>query len=236
MNVKLVSITESVIEDKKLTPEELLVYIARVSNPSNQLNTETSDKLINYLIKNKHWSPLEMVDVTVEIVTSRAIAQQIIRHRSFSFQEFSQRYAQVTDFEEVKLRKQAEKNRQSSTDEFDPEIELLDKGTNQYFKVQAGSVIANYLEQGEDIYKALLEAGVAKESARAILPLTTQTKLYMKGSLRSWITYLNIRLEEHTQLEHRLIAIEIANILQKEFPTIYKSLNSFNNNEGGFLK
>lgn len=230
MNVKLVSIIKSVIEEKELSPEELIVYIARVSNPSNQLNTATSDKLINYLIKNKHWSPLEMVDVTVEIVTSRAIAQQIIRHRSFSFQEFSQRYAQVTDFEEIILRKQAEKNRQSSEEESDPVINV------QGIEEKASWHISTHLGISKEIYTALLEANIAKECARAILPLTTQTKLYMKGSLRSWITYLNIRLEEHTQLEHRLIAIEIANILQKEFPTIYKSLNSFNNNEGGFLK
>src|SRR3970282_1422533 len=117
MNIKLVSITKSLIEEKEITAEELIVYIARVSNPSNQLNTETSDKLISYLIKNRHWSPFEMVDMTVEIVTSRAIAQQILRHRSFSFQEFSQRYAEVTEFDPVQIRKQADKNRQSSTDD-----------------------------------------------------------------------------------------------------------------------
>jgi len=122
MKVKLVSLTKSIIDGKELSPEELIVYTARVSNPSNQFNFETSDKLIAYMVKNKHWSPFEMCDMTVEIVTSRGIAQQILRHRSFSFQEFSQRYAEATDFEDIELRKNGTTNRQSSSEVFNPII------------------------------------------------------------------------------------------------------------------
>lgn len=229
MNVKLVSVTESLVDEitQNLSPEELIVYIARVSNPANQLNTETSDKLINYLIKNKHWSPFEMVDMTVEIVTSRAIAQQILRHRSFSFQEFSQRYSEVTEMEEVYIRKQSEKNRQSSTESFDPEIEkfiLSDETGLQDSSVKANELIKATVNSLNEIYKELIKAGVAKECARMILPLTTQTKIYMKGSIRSWIHYLQIRCDEHTQLEHREIAIKIKDIFTSIFPNISKSL------------
>lgn len=224
MNVKLLSITRSLLDEKDLTAEELIVYIARVSNPSNQLKSETSEKLISYLVEHKHWSPFEMVDMTVEIVTSRAIAQQILRHRSFSFQEFSQRYAVATDFEPVQYRKQAAKNRQSSSEEFDPKVPIkMFDGTIMNF--QATEVIERFIEEAEEIYKALLEAGVAKECARMILPLTTQTKLYMKGSVRSWIHYFQTRTEESTQLEHRQIAVEILNIFQHQFPSISKALH-----------
>jgi len=224
MNVKLVSVTKSLIEikeenenhpnyynkAKQMDAEELIVYIARVSNPSNQMNTETSDKLISYLIKNKHWSPFEMVDMTVEIVTSRAIAQQILRHRSFSFQEFSQRYAEVTEMEPIQIRKQADKNRQSSTEEIDS-VDILNE-------------IGRHIIDSEELYKKLIDYGVAKECARMVLPLTTQTKIYMKGSIRSWIHYLQIRCDEHCQLEHRQIAIFIKDIFIEEFPNISKSI------------
>lgn len=216
MNVKLVSVTESYVEEKQMTPEELIVYIARVSNPSNQLNSETSDKLLAYLIKNKHWSPFEMVDMTVEIVTSRAIAQQILRHRSFSFQEFSQRYATATEMEPVQLRKQAISNRQSSTEEFDPTMFGCD--------LHASELIANHIKMGEKLYDGLIKEGIAKECARMVLPLTTQTKIYMKGSIRSWIHYLQIRCDSHTQLEHRQIANAILLIFQASFPNISKAL------------
>lgn len=212
MNVKLVSITKSLVEEKELSAEELIVYIARVSNPSNQLNSETSDKLISYMIKNKHWSPMEMVDMTIEIVTSRAIAQQILRHRSFSFQEFSQRYAEVTEMEPIQIRKQADKNRQSSTEEI-----------NNFF---IDSLIENHISESEKVYKLLLEQGVAKECARMVLPLTTQTKIYMKGSIRSWIHYLQIRCDEHCQLEHRQIALKIETIFKDNFPSINKALKT----------
>lgn len=223
MNVKLVSVTKSLLDKKELTPEELIVYIARVSNPANQLNSETSEKLISYLVKHKHWSPFEMVDMTVEIITSRAIAQQILRHRSFSFQEFSQRYAVATNFEPVQYRKQSIKNRQSSSEEFDPKVPIkMFDGTIMHF--QATEVIERLIEEAEEIYKALIQAGVAKECARMILPLTTQTKLYMKGSVRSWVHYFQIRTDENTQLEHRQIAIAILKIFQKQFPVITKAL------------
>jgi thymidylate synthase (FAD) len=214
MQVKLVSTTKSLIDEKELSPEELIVYIARVSNPSNQLNTETSDKLISFLIKNKHWSPFEMVDMTVEIITSRGIAQQILRHRSFSFQEFSQRYAEATEFEPIELRRQAVANRQSSTDS-------LDESDAFHFKNR----IRYHLEESEQLYKEMLGRGVAKECARFILPITTQTKIYMKGSVRSWIHYLQIRCDAHTQLEHRVIALAICNIFKFQFPNIFKAMS-----------
>lgn len=214
MKVKLVSLTKSVITEKDLTAEELIVYVARVSNPSNQLNSETSDKLINYMAKNRHWSPFEMVDMTVEITTSRGIAQQILRHRSFSFQEFSQRYAKVNDMEDIQLRYQAHKNRQSSSNELEGE-------KSEYFRKRTQEVI----ELSQAVYSEMIDEGVAKECARFILPLTTQTKIYMKGSVRSWIHYLQIRCDSHTQLEHRQIALLIADIFKTNFPSITKALN-----------
>lgn len=232
MKVNLVSVTQSGLPvagnspiHGGLSPEELIVYIARVSNPGNQTNTATAGKLLKYLIDHKHWSPFEHVYMTVEIVTSRAIAQQIIRHRSFTFQEFSQRYAEVTEFEPIQLRKQAEKNRQSSTEEFDPHINI--------FSDESGLPAGNYCASGltkrvlricEMAYKKLLEAGVAKESARFILPVDSQTTIYMTGSVRSWIHYLQQRLDEHTQLEHRQIAVEIADIFGQLFPNIYQEV------------
>lgn len=219
MQVKLISVTQSLVEEKTLSAEELIVYIARVSNPSNQLNSETADKLIAYLVKNKHWSPFEMVDMTVEIITSRGIAQQILRHRSFSFQEFSQRYAEVTEMEPVQLRKAGSTNRQSSTEEFDP---FITGGDGRKYK--ASEVIAYAIEDMQQIYSRLLEAGVAKECARFLLPITTQTRIYMKGSVRSWIHYLQIRSDSHTQLEHQQVALEILEIFKVNFPTISKAL------------
>lgn len=216
MNVKLVSLTKSMVDEKELSAEELIVYVARVSNPSNQLNSETSDKLIAYLVKNKHWSPFEMVDMTVEIVTSRAIAQQILRHRSFSFQEFSQRYAQATDFEPVQLRKSGATNRQSSLEVFDPYM--------GHSNDVASELIQKHIDNSEALYLALIDHGVAKECARMVLPLTTQTKIYMKGSVRSWIHYLQIRCDGHTQLEHRDIASSILEIFKSNFPNISKGL------------
>lgn len=204
------------VDEKELSAEELIVYVARVSNPSNQLNSETSDKLIAYLVKNKHWSPFEMVDMTVEIVTSRAIAQQILRHRSFSFQEFSQRYAQATDFEPVQLRKSGATNRQSSLEVFDPFM--------GHSNDVASELIQNHINNSEGLYLALIDHGVAKECARMVLPLTTQTKIYMKGSVRSWIHYLQIRCDGHTQLEHRDIAYSILEIFKSNFPNISKGL------------
>lgn len=223
MNTKLVSITKSLISDKPLSAEELIVYVARVSNPSNQLNSETADKLIAYMVKNKHWSPFEMVDMTVEIVTSRGIAQQILRHRSFSFQEFSQRYAEVSEFEPIQLRQQAKTNRQSSSEVFDPELLTDAQGMGTTGEL-ASVAIQKHIKASEELYKNLLHSGVAKECARFVLPITTQTKIYMKGSVRSWIHYLQIRCDGHSQLEHRQIALEIMEIFKANFPNISKAL------------
>lgn len=228
MNVKLISITKSIIENKELTSEELLVYIARVSNPNNQLNTETSDKLINYMIKNKHWSPFDMVNLTFEIVTSKAISIQILRHWSIKPQEFSQRYSKIIDIEPIELRKQGLTNRQVGNEIFNPIIREGERG-------DANAVIKDTLKNIELIYNKLIDAGVAKECARMILPMATSTTLYLNGSLRSWITYLNQRLSKHTQKEHRIIAKLIALELVKHFPHTSKALNNFNEFNGEFL-
>lgn len=208
MNVKLVSITKSLVSEKEMTAEELIVYIARVSNPSNQLNTETSENLIEYLIRHKHWSPFEMVDMTVEVVTSRAIAQQIIRHKSLSVQEFSQRYSEVLGVESVELRKKAKTNRQSSEEEIDSQ-DLYEK-------------VYWHLSNATMLYEELIQQGVAKECARMILPLACETKIYLKGNVRSWIHYFQVRLHETTQLEHRLVAKTIYGIFSQKFPIISK--------------
>ena len=221
MRVSLVSVTGH----EKYTPEELIVYIARVSNPSNQDNMETAPKLIKYLIDNKHWSPFEMVDMTVEIVTSRAIAQQILRHRSFSFQEFSQRYSAVTEMEPIQLRRQAEKNRQSSEEEFNPEVEYYGPHAEGPYETDASWLVEEAIDMCKIAYDTLLAAGVAKECARMVLPLTTQTTIYMKGSVRSWVHYLQIRCDKHTQLEHRQIADAIREEFVKIFPNISEALN-----------
>lgn len=218
MQVKLISHTDSIEMGRNyMTPEQLIVNIARVSNPSNQNNHETADKLIGYLIKNKHWSPFEMVDMTVEIKTSRAIAQQILRHRSFSFQEFSQRYAEVVDMEPIELRKQGETNRQGGEEQFDPKL-----GINK--DQSASSCIEWHIGQSEYLYKQLIDAGVAKECARFVLPLTTQTTIYMKGCARSWIHYLQQRCDAHAQKEHREVANEIRVLFVKLFPNTGKAL------------
>ena len=208
MTTKLISVTKSEIGNA----EELIVYTARVSNPENQSNFETSEKLINFLIKHKHWSPFEMADMTVEIKTSRAIAQQIIRHRSFSFQEFSQRYSAATEIEPLELRYKAETNRQSSSDVLDENHYLYD----EIYKLQ---------EDTFRVYNHMIENGIAKECARGILPLNTQSTIYMKGSIRSWLHYLQIRTAENTQLEHRQVAFGILEIFKKEFPLISKAIN-----------
>jgi thymidylate synthase (FAD) len=211
MQVKLVSITKPYIEGL-LNAEDLISYCARVSNPSNQLNTETSPKLLKYLIDHKHWSPFEMVNVTFQITTSRAIAAQILRHRSFSFQEFSQRYSAATNLESFDVRKQAEKNRQSSSDK----LELNEDEIKS---------IKDYLRDGLILYDNLLNKGAAKECARMILPLCTETTMYMSGSVRSWIHYIDLRTQLDTQLEHRDIAEQIKNIFIQYFPNISYALN-----------
>ncbi len=209
MNVSLISITQPFLSDLK-NPEDIIAYCARVSNPNNQLNTETAPKLLKFLVKHKHWSPFEMVDMTLEIKTSRAIAAQILRHRSFSFQEFSQRYSQAQVLEKLELRKQAAKNRQSSTDEY------------QNSTLQAK--VREHVAKGISLYNNLIEDGVAKESARMILPLTVETTMYMKGSIRSWAHYIDLRTEENTQKEHREIAEACKEIFKQNLPTVSEAL------------
>ena len=206
-DAKLVSITPDA--------EKQIVYMARVSNPSNQANTETSPRLIRYLIKHKHWSPFEMASMQVEVNTTRAVAAQVLRHRSFSFQEFSQRYSSVDQLGTVglpHLRSQDLKNKQASHDDLDPSaIELMEKQITQIY--------ANSF----DYYEYLLSQGVAKECARSILPLGTPTRLYMSGSIRSWIHYIQIRAGIETQLEHRLIAEAIKDIFEEQLPNVYEA-------------
>ena len=209
MNVSLVSVNQPFLSELK-SPEDIIAYCARVSNPTNQLNAETAPKLLKFLVKHKHWSPFEMVDMTMEIKTSRAIAAQILRHRSFSFQEFSQRYSQAQVLEKLELRKQAEKNRQSSTD--------------KYQNAVLQTKVREHIAKGVSLYNNLIEDGVAKESARMILPLTIETTMYMKGNVRSWAHYIDLRIEENTQKEHREIAQACKQIFQENFPTVSEAL------------
>ena len=225
MSVKLVSITHPSLE-KEMTPEEFIVYIARVSNPSNQMNVETAPRLLNYLINHKHWSPFEFVDMTVEIVTRRSIAAQILRHKSFAFQEFSQRYSSATNIQDIELRKQAEKNRQSSAEIFDPIIFRPDGDHDRWNDdtKSASKAVSDFIRASMNLYTELIDAGVAREVARDILPLATETTMYMKGSIRSWIHYLELRTLEDTQKEHRDIANMIRDIFKQNFPNISEAI------------
>ena len=220
MHTKLIALTQPFIQvepdsilSKQLSPEEFIVYIARVSNPTNQLNTETGHKLINYLIKHKHWSPFEHVSCTFEIQTSRAIAAQILRHRSFTFQEFSQRYAEVTELEPLEWRKQGKTNRQVGDDPV-----KLDEEVDEIVKIAQETSMA--------AYNALIGKGIAKECARMVLPLNTQTTIYMTGTLRSWIHYIELRATEGTQKEHRDIALSVKDNLSILFPYTFTALES----------
>jgi len=210
MEVKLISLTKPVDDLLMENSEELVAFIARVSNPENQMNHETAPRLLNYLTDHKHWSPFEMVDFTVEIKTSRAIAAQILRHRSFCFQEFSQRYSAATKIEPIELRKQAVKNRQSSAEVIDEPV--------------INNVVKLAIDYAIQTYNKLITEGVAKEQARMVLPLATQSTLYMKGSLRSWIHYIQLRTAEDTQKEHRDIAKKIKNIFIDQFPVVAEAL------------
>ena len=189
--------------------ENLVVRMARVSNPANEDNVATAPKLLRYLIDHQHWSPFEMCSLCVKIDTERDISAQILRHRSFSFQEFSTRYAQVHELTLPDLRKQDLKNRQNSTDDLDVNIK----------EDLTEDIVALYM-QASELYQDMLDVGVAKECARRILPLSTQTTLYMHGSIRSWIHYINVRTSKETQLEHRLIAENCKQIFIEQFPTI----------------
>ena len=220
MKVKLISYStpnEDIAKEGIKDAQELVAYCARVSNPSNQLNTETSEKLINYLIKNSHWSPLEMVSACLEIETTRDIARQMLRHRSFSFQEFSQRYANpVKDLEFVtrEARLQDPKNRQNSIESKNETLE------NEWTQIQL-----DLIENSKKAYNWAIENGIAKEQARAVLPEgNTVSRLYMNGSLRSWIHYIELRSANGTQKEHMEIAIACAEVVSSIFP-MGKNLN-----------
>ena len=214
MKVKLVSYstpTDEFLNEGIDNAQELVAFCARVSNPSNQLNTETSEKLIKYLIKNAHWSPLEMVSACLEIETTRDIARQILRHRSFSFQEFSQRYANpVKDLEFVtrEARLQDLKNRQNSIENEDEEI------SNMWIEKQE-----HLINEARETYNWAIENGIAKEQARAVLPEgNTVSRMYMNGTLRSWIHYIELRSGNGTQKEHMEIAVACAEVITKIFP------------------
>lgn len=195
---------------------ELVAFCARVSNPANQSNKETSEKLIKYLIKNKHWSPLEMVNVCLEITTTRDIARQMLRHRSFAFQEFSQRYAnpvEELEFEYREARKQDIKNRQNS-------IQIsLENDEDRRLAYQWEQIQRNVIVASKAAYEWAIEKGIAKEQARVVLPEgLTVSRLYMNGSLRSWIHYIELRSANGTQKEHQEIAKHCANVIAKVFP------------------
>lgn len=216
-----------------ITPEaeKTIVEIARVSS-SRTDKSENLEGLVNYLIKNKHWSPFEHGHATFEIECSKAIGIQLIRHRSFTFQEFSQRYQDVGKisedgmFEPVEIRRQATNNRQSSEDVFDPLVDLTREVKPLYYeKAQASFVINNFLQAAELLYSRLLQAGVAREQARLVLPMATKTRIYMTGTVRSWIHFLELRDDSHAQKEAQQIAKQIKSILIKELPVISGALN-----------
>jgi thymidylate synthase (FAD) len=215
MKVALISYSKPPTEDKTL--QDLVAYCARVSNPANQNNTETNEKLINYLIRNDHWSPLEMVSICLEIETTRDIARQILRHRSFSFQEFSQRYAVVDlGFVTRETRMQDTKNRQNSIPIEDSILE------DQWLTAQ--NLIAEY---AENAYKWAIENGIAKEQARAVLPEgMTVSRMYMNGTLRSWVHYIQLRSGNGTQKEHRAVALACAKAIEPIFPMIMTFLST----------
>ena len=213
MKVRLISYTQPDNIIGVDNAQELIAYCARVSNPGNQNNKETSEKLVKYLIKNRHWSPLEMVNACIEIETTRDIARQILRHRSFSFQEFSQRYADPTkdlSYQTRDARLQDPKNRQNSI-----ELSEKDRRLNEDFRMKQMSL----WREAQKTYEWAIENGIAKEQARAVLPEgMTVSRLYMNGTLRSWVHYIDLRSANGTQLEHQEIAIACAHEIAKIFP------------------
>ena len=195
--------------------------MARVSNPANQNNPQTASKLLKYLVKNKHWSPFEMVNVCMEIETTRDIARQILRHRSFSFQEFSQRYATAEAFETRECRKQDMVNRQNSLP-----LDIYGNENDRYLATWWDGVQQRLTKEAEFLYEAALNKGIAKEVARALLPEgLTGSKLYMNGTLRSWIHYIEIRCDKATQKEHREVAEQCRDIIFEHFPSLEEVLN-----------
>ena len=226
MKVRLVSYSKpsrEMYEEGLMDAQELMAYCARVSNPTNQFNTETSEKLIRYLIKHKHWSPLEMVSACLEIETTRDIARQILRHRSFSFQEFSQRYADPTkdlSFVLREARLQDEKNRQNSI-EMEPTIGnavIADEWKQRQLEL---------IRQVEETYNWAVSKGIAKEQARAVLPEgLTVSRLYMNGTLRSWVHFIELRSGNGTQKEHMLVARQCAQVIAEAFPMANEFVNN----------
>ena len=209
MNVKLVSVTPDA--------EKTMGYVARVSNPNNQDNPKVAG-LLSYCIKHGHWSVFEQAHMTVEIETTRGLAAQILRHRSFTFQEFSQRYADVSHIREdihlPELRRQDDKNRQNSIDDVDPEkVEQFNKEMRSHF------------DKSIDLYKKMLHAGIAKECARFVLPLATPTRIYMTGSVRSWIHYIHLRSAHGTQKEHMELVEEVRSVFKGHFPIVSEALD-----------
>ena len=213
-SVKLVSITEGAEELVGKNAQEIVSYVARVSNPANQANFGTGSKLIKYCITNNHWSPFEHAFVTIEIKTSRGIAAQILRHRSFTFQEFSQRYAVAQDFVKYDARRQDAKNRQNSIDDMTDQDKM-------WFEVAQDKIWG----EAKRLYDEALQRGIAKEQARFLLPLNTATTIYMSGSLRSWIHYVQLRAGNGTQKEHADIAIACQAILSQRFPDVAEALD-----------
>jgi thymidylate synthase (FAD) len=219
MNVRLLSYSQPTQEFEDLgigDAQELIAYCARVSNPSNQLNTDTSEKLIRYLVKHQHWSPLEMVSACIEITTTRDIARQILRHRSFSFQEFSQRYADPTQGLSFVLREarlQDPKNRQNS-------IEIVPQDEDDEFLIHEWNRRQqDVIDLARENYKWAVDCGIAKEQARAVLPEgLTESRLYMNGTLRSWVHFIELRSANGTQKEHQEVAIACAKVISTIFP------------------
>lgn len=217
--VRLIALTQPLLEEAQ-TAEELVAYCARVSNPSNQANHGTAPRLLSYLVRNHHWSPFEMAHAVIEIETTRDIARQILRHRSFSFQEFSQRYAAVQDGAVIReARLQDAKNRQNSIEVDDAKLQVWWQDMQQ--------LVAS---QTQLAYKAALERGIAKEVARAVLPEgLTPSRLYMAGSIRSWIHYIQLRAGNGTQKEHREIAVKCRDELLKVMPSLKEILDATQN-------
>ena len=221
MKVRMISYSrpsQEILEEGLLDIQELIEFCARVSNPSNQLNTETSEKLIRYLVKNAHWSPLEMVSACLEVETTRDIARQILRHRSFSFQEFSQRYADPTkdlSFVLREARLQDPKNRQNSI-----EVEIKDED-DEFLIHEWNRRQQDVIDLAQENYKWAVECGIAKEQARAVLPEgLTVSRMYVNGTLRSWIHFIEVRSGNGTQKEHMAIALECAKVIAEIFPLV----------------
>jgi thymidylate synthase (FAD) len=214
--VQLVTKTTGVGKYEELNSEEIISAIAR-----HGIIKEDNGKLVKYLMSNAHWSPLDMINFTFEIETSRAIGRQILRHASIKFQEHSQRYSDKVVFESIELRKEDKVNRQSSTEIFNPLVWTADKQR----ECEANEAVLEVLNQIEDLYKNLINAGVAKECARMILPECTQSTLSANGTLRSWLSFLNVRLDHHAQKECQEIAEQIGLTLEKELPNVFGNIN-----------